>query len=417
MNQRLQHSASRLAEETAALTGVRECLRWFTSEKTWISDQQVRLCRIPAPTFFEQDRARWMAARFTELGCEVRLDGAGNVLAFPRKAAGEPYVVLSAHLDTVLAPRTPEDIVAEAGGRLRGPGVSDNGAGLAALLAVAAALWESPAIPDLHSGLLLLANVGEEGEGNLSGMRYFCHESAAGRLSEVFVVLDGPSTDHITMTALESRRFEVVFTGNGGHSWSDFGMSNPLHALIRSMSLFVEGAAGIDSATGRNSFNVGVVEGGASVNAIPSLARAKVDLRSETSAGVAQLAKCLTAAVERGVELENAAARMGRVSAETRLIGSRPGGRLAEDAPILQALLAVDSYLGLRARLDCASTDANIPLSMGKQAVSIGAGGAGGGAHTSAEWYHPAGRDLGLKRIFLTLAMLLRDPALTQETS
>jgi len=219
------------------------------------------------------------------------------------------------------------------------------------------------------------------------------------------------------MTALESRRFEVVFTGNGGHSWSDFGMSNPLHALIRSMSLFVEGAAGIDSATGRNSFNVGVVEGGASVNAIPSLARAKVDLRSETSAGVAQLAKCLTAAVERGVELENAAARMGRVSAETRLIGSRPGGRLAEDAPILQALLAVDSYLGLRARLDCASTDANIPLSMGKQAVSIGAGGAGGGAHTSAEWYHPAGRDLGLKRIFLTLAMLLRDPALTQETS
>ncbi len=417
VNQRLQNSVSRLAEETAALVGVRECLRWFSSEKAWVLDQQVRLCRIPAPTFFEQERARWMAARFKELGCEVRLDGAGNVLAFPRKAAGEPYIVLSAHLDTVLAPRTPEDIVAEAGGRLRGPGVSDNGAGLAALLAVAAALWESPALPDLHCGLLLLANVGEEGEGNLSGTRYFCHESAAGSLARAFVVLDGPATDHITTTALESRRFEVIVTGNGGHSWSDFGMGNPLHALIRSMSLFIAEAPGIDSATGRNSFNVGVVEGGASVNAIPSLARAKVDLRSETSAGVAQLVKCLTAAVERGVEMENAAARTGRVFAETRLIGSRPGGRLADSAPVLQALLAVDSYLGVRSRLDCASTDANIPLSMGKQAVSIGAGGTGGGSHTASEWYHPAGRDLGLKRVFLTLAMLLRDPELAQDAT
>ncbi|MCC7175972.1 MAG: M20/M25/M40 family metallo-hydrolase [Bryobacterales bacterium] len=407
-----QKTDERSVGEAAGLPGVRECCRWYTDHKSWINEQHLQICRIPAPTFFEQERAEWFLRRFQELGCEARLDGAGNVVARPRKAPQEPCVVVSAHLDTVLAPRVPEEIAVEAGGRLRGPGVSDNGAGLAALVAIAASLDASPAIEDLHCGLLLLANVCEEGEGNLSGMRHFCESSPDGRLARAFLVLDGPATDHITCSALESRRFEVSFTGTGGHSWSDFGTGNPVHGLARAIALFLDQAGAKCQPPSRSSFNFGVLEGGSNVNAIPSWARAKVDLRSETSKGVEELAAILAAAVEQGEEAENAAATGGRVVASRRLIGSRPGGSLPEKAPLLRYLKSVDGYLGLKARNNSASTDANIPLSKELQAVSIGAGGSGGGAHTAAEWFHPGARDLGLKRILLTLALLMRDAAL-----
>ncbi len=280
--------------------------------------------------------------------------------------------------------------------------------------------WRGRSIPPrrprgLDCGLLLLANVGEEGEGNLSGMRYFCEDSAEGADARAFIVLDGPATDHITCAALESRRFEVTITGPGGHSWSDFGAGNPVHALGRVMACFLEQ---MDSegpaASARSSYNFGLIEGGSSINSIPSSARAKVDLRSETSERAEELAALLAASVEKGAELENASATNGKVTASMRAIGARRGGRLPEDALILKALKAVDSHLGIRARTDCASTDANIPLSMGLQAVSIGAGGQGGGAHGPSEWFHPGGRDLGLKRIMLTLCLLMRNGALAR---
>lgn len=297
----LQFAGVRSVGDLAELPGVRESLRWFTEQRAWIQEQHVQVCRIPAPTFFELARADWLAARFRELGCEVRRDGAGNVAARPRKAPQEPYVVLSAHLDTVLAPRSPEEIAVESGGKLSGPGVSDNGAGLAALMAVAAALDAAPAQDDLECGLLLLGTVCEEGEGNLSGMRHFCQDSAAGRLARAFVILDGPATDHITSAALESRRFEVTFTGSGGHSWSDFGAGNPVHGLARALTFFLDQAAASRELAARSSYNVGVIEGGSGVNAIPVSARAKVDLRSEAEEAVEELANILAGAVGDGV--------------------------------------------------------------------------------------------------------------------
>jgi acetylornithine deacetylase/succinyl-diaminopimelate desuccinylase-like protein len=324
-------------------------------------------------------------------------------------------VVLSAHLDTVLAPRSPGELVVDPDGKLCGPGVADNGAGLAALLAIAAALDASPSLGELHCGLLLLANVCEEGEGNLSGMRHFCQDSRLGADSRAFVVLDGPAVDHITCTALESRRFEVTYTGPGGHSWSDFGVGNPVHALSRAVTIFLDRQAESRSLNpARSSFNFGWVEAGTSVNSIPASARAKVDLRSESSELVEELCALLASSVEGGAELENAGATGGFVAARLRAIGTRPGGRLAEDASILQFLRAVDSHLGIRSRPDCASTDANIPLSKGLQAVSIGAGGQGGGAHTPSEWFQPQGRDLGLKRVLLTIGLLMRNAALAR---
>jgi acetylornithine deacetylase/succinyl-diaminopimelate desuccinylase-like protein len=386
---------------------VREILQWFTREKQWINDIHQQVCRIPAPTFLESQRAEWFAAQMRSFGLQTRIDRAGNVLALQDAAHEGPFVAVTAHLDTVLAPRTKDDIGVAPDGKFYGPGVSDNGAGLAALLAIAKALQSVPGadFPDL----LLVANVAEEGEGNLNGMRALCKNgSTGGMLGKIrgFLVLDGATTDHITSQALGSRRFEVLFTGPGGHSWSDYGTANPVHALSRAVALFSDTRI---PANPRSSINVGVIDGGSSINAIPAQARAKVDIRSERNDRMDDLVTALNAAVEKAQDTENSRAVIGKVTGKVKEIGSRPAARLPEDSPILSYIRAVDAHLGIRSHTECASTDANIPLSLGIPAISIGAGGLGGGAHTPQEWFSPEGRDLGLKRIFLTLCLLLNE--------
>ncbi len=400
-------SPATLVGEVAELHGVRECLQWFTREKQWINDIHLQLCRVPAPTFLEQQRAEWMASQLRALGWETTIDRAGNVIASLEPLGVGPYVTLSAHLDTVLAPRSKEEITVEPDGRFRGPGVSDNGAGLAGLLAVARALKSCPSLEDLHADVLLVANVGEEGEGNLSGMRHLC--KSLGRRIAAFVVLDGATTEHITTRALGSRRLEVTFSGPGGHSWNDYGVGNPVHALCRAVALFSETRL---NGAPKSSFSVGIIEGGTSINAIPPLARAKVDIRSESNEKMEELVDLLTCAIERSQEVENQRAVGGKVTSKIREIGSRPAASLPGESPLLGYIRAVDAHLGIRSHFDCASTDANIPMSLGIPAISIGAGGQGGGAHTAQEWFKPEGRDLGLKRILLTLCLLLRDASL-----
>ena len=275
--------------ELAASAAVRAAMDWFRRERAWINEQHLKLCRVPAPTFFEQKRAEWMAERFRSLGWEAKLDRAGNVLASLPGQRDAAAVAVTAHLDTVLAPRSPEEIKVVGDGRMLGPGVADNGAGLAALLALAG-LWKAaPPVENTPLVPLLVANVGEEGEGNLSGMRYLCRPASGARL-KAFLVLDGPNTDHITCQALASRRFDVSITGPGGHSWSDYGMCNPVHALSRAVTLFTDEASVDAQASPRSSFNFGVIEGGSSINSIPSEARAKVDLRSESPERIERMA-------------------------------------------------------------------------------------------------------------------------------
>jgi di/tripeptidase len=391
--------------ETASLRGAWD---WIRRERAWIHDRHLKLCRIPAPTFFEQKRAEWMASELRALGWHARLDRAGNVVASLNGRRERSYVALTAHLDTVLAPRAGEEIRIGDDGRLMGPGVSDNGAGLAALLAIAA-VWKAaaPFDDDLPLEPLLVANVGEEGEGNLSGMRFLCRPTGIGSRIKSFLVLDGPNLDHITCQALASRRFDVSCNGPGGHSWSDSGVANPVHALSRAITLFADNAP---NGTGpRSSFNFGVVEGGSSVNSIPSTARAKVDLRSESPDRIDQMAGLLEQSLARAVETENLRASAAKITARLREIGSRPGGKLQPGSEILEIMRAIDAHLGISSRLDCASTDANIPLSMGIPAVSIGVGGQGGGAHTRSEWFHPEGREIGLRRILLAMGLLLSE--------
>jgi tripeptide aminopeptidase len=410
---------AQLAEESAVFNAC----RWFTRERAWINDRQLQLCRIPAPTFFEQQRAEWFRSQLESLHWNARMDRAGNVLATFGAGESEPSFVISAHLDTVLAPHRPEEIYYGPDGRLCGPGVSDNGSGLAALLALARVLSEMFELHELASSVLLVANVGEEGEGNLNGMRYLCRQristtlkpipaaqSATVHLASIraFIVLDGPSLDHITAQALASRRFEVSFTGPGGHSWNDYGIPNPVHALAEAVSFFVQSADSRLSGERkrRSSYNFGLIEGGTSINSIASSARAKLDLRSEEPGILEEFVTLLNSALERGLERENRGARVTRLTAKIRELGSRPGGKLAEQSPLLRTVQAVDAHLHIRSRIDCASTDANIPLSLGLPAISIGTGGQGGGAHTPQEWYQPDGRELGLRRVLLILVAL-----------
>lgn len=396
---------SAAVSEVAQIREISEALQWLTREKQWITEIQLQLCRVPAPTFLEQKRAEWMMDQFHELGWRAQLDGAGNVLASLRNGdENRPLVALTAHLDTVFAPRLKDDVYVDSDGKLRGPGVSDNGAGLAALLALARVIAICGLPEDRTADPLLVANVGEEGEGNLSGMRFLCGASKiAGRI-QAYVVLDGAHTDHVTARALGSRRFDLTFTGSGGHSWSDYGIGNPVHALARAVTLFTETKL---NGGPRCAINVGVLEGGSSVNAIASQARAKVDIRSESNERIEELVQALHTAAERAQESENQRASSGKVVARLKEIGFRPAAQLAENAPILRYIKAVDEHLGIRSTVECSSTDANVPLSLHIPAISIGAGGQGGGAHTHQEWFSPEGRDLGLKRILLLAATLL----------
>jgi tripeptide aminopeptidase len=399
----LQPATASVAD-LARSSGIRPALEWFRKERAWINEQHLKLCRIPAPTFFEQKRAEWIAESFRSLGWSVKIDRAGNVVASLAASSKDSTVAVTAHLDTVLSPRAPEDIKISGDGRMLGPGVSDNGAGLAGLLALAACWNAVGVLGNARPAPVLVANVGEEGEGNLCGMRYVCRATSS--RPRAFLVLDGPGTERITSRALACRRFDITVTGPGGHSWSDHGVANPVHMLSRAITLFNDGMLSSNAAP-RCSYNFGLIQGGNSINSIPTEARAKVDLRSENRERMEEMAALLASVVDEALSGENLRATGGRVTARVREIGSRPGGALPEGAAILGCLQAVDEYLGIRAGLDCSSTDANIPLSLGLPALSVGAGGQGGGAHTPAEWYQPEGRDLGLRRILLTLCLLL----------
>ncbi len=381
-----------------------KALEWLTKNLDWVQEQHIHITEIPAPPFREAARAAYLRKLFAAAGLKVGSDEAGNVIGERPGQDPRGIVLISAHLDTVF-PAGTDVRVRQEGALLRGPGVSDNSVGLAALVGIARALHDGKV--RTRQTILFAANVGEEGEGNLRGMRKLV-ESYRGRLRAV-IALDGPGADHVTTMALASRRFEVAVTGPGGHSWTDFGMPNPIHALSRGIARFVRIKVPEDP---RTTFNVGLIEGGRSVNSIPDRAAIKVDMRSEVEAEIDKMEAALRDAVHAGVEEEVAAARergaierngAPKIEAKFRSVGARPGGELAANSPLLAALVNADKFLGNRSRPERSSTDANLPLSLGIPAISIGGGGRGGGSHSLEEWYDSTGRELGLKRILLTL--------------
>jgi acetylornithine deacetylase/succinyl-diaminopimelate desuccinylase-like protein len=377
---------------------VKLALDWFARNRAWIDEQQIAITEIQAPPFQEAKRAARVKELFASCGLAVRTDAVGNVIGELTGQLDKELILISAHLDTVFPAGTKIKVQKE-GARLVAPGISDNGTGLAALVAVACAMSHSNVVP--KRTVYFVANVGEEGEGNLRGMRALV-EACKSSLKAV-LVLDGSSIEHVTTKALASRRLEVLITGPGGHSWSDFGLPNPINALVRSSVRFIATKV---PATPRTTFNLGQIEGGTSVNSIPHEAKLKVDLRSESEEELSRLENALRDCVLAGVrdEMESSRDRSrGKLESKVTMLGSRPGGELTSDSQLLASLRAADEIIGNTSRAERSSTDANIPLSLGIDAISIGAGGSGGGAHSLQEWYDPTNRETGLKRALLTL--------------
>ncbi len=414
----LHNSAFARVTALAELRPVHAAFAWLHGNPKTIMDWQAELVAIPAPPFGEQARSLWIAARFAETGLSSpQTDAVGNVFGWlpaatlPPESTG-PVVVLSAHLDTVFPAGTPLHPVVD-GDCIKAPGACDNGAGVAGMLAITHALIEARA--ELAAPLIFLGNVGEEGEGDLRGVRFLYRQTAlAGRIA-AHIVLDGAGAESAVTQALGSRRYRVTVTGPGGHSFTDAGTPNPIAALASALSVLAETPLPPISQEDvpRTTFNVGTIHGGTSVNSIPESAQATIDFRSTSPEQLVRLEVALHRAVEDAVDHCNARAKSqsrhdrGLLAFAIELIGDRPAAQLAADSPLQEMLLAVDRHLGLKTEQRLGSTDANIPLSLGVPALSMGAGGEGGGAHTLAEWYSAKDREIGLKRVLLlTLAMV-----------
>lgn len=395
-----QQRADHLGRELTARPDVTAALDALRVDEPRLIEDQIAICEIPAPPFKEQARAERYRDLFREIGLvNVRIDREGNVLGERPGRAPRPHVVVSAHLDTVF-PEGTDVRVKRDGSVLRGPGIADDCRGLAVVLGVARAIvrldLETPGT------ITFVGTVGEEGLGDLRGVKHLFAEELKGRVDR-FVSVDG--TGHgITHVGVGSRRYRVTFTGPGGHSFGAFGLANPVHALGRAIAR----VADFDVPTQpKTTFNVGRVGGGTSVNAIAYDAWMEVDMRSADAAALKALDARFLDAVDAALADENARwDSRGRLSVDPAVVGDRPAGSTPATSPIVRAALAVSQALGLQAGLGEGSTDANAPMALGIPAITIGGGGSATGVHSLAEAFETTNSWLGTQRALLvTLAL------------
>ncbi len=365
-------------------------------------EEQARLCEIPAPPFHEQQRGLELKRLFEELGLkQVRIDPAGNVIGVRPGKSARPNLVFSAHLDTVF-PEGTDVKVSRDGAVMKGPGIGDDCRGLAVMLSVIRALDAGHV--ETPGTITFVADVGEEGLGDLRGMKMLFHESLRGQIDQ-FVSVDGTGMG-IANIGVGSNRYRVTFKGPGGHSYGAFGMANPIQAMGRAI-------AKIDAftvpATPKTTFNVGRVGGGTSVNAIPYEAWMEVDMRSSDPASLKALDDKFHAALKEAVEEENQRwNQRGPVSVSAELVGLRPAGQTPADSPIVKTAMEVSRTLHIREELREGSTDANVPMNMGIPAITISGGGFGTGAHSLNETFDPRDSWLGTERALLLAVALAR---------
>lgn len=363
-------------------------------------DEQVRLCEIPAPPFKEGARADAYREAFTALGLKnVRIDAVGNVVGVRPGRAARPNVVLSAHLDTVF-PEGTDVRTSRSGSVIKGPGIGDDCRGLAVVLAVVRALNENRV--ETPGTLTFVGTVGEEGLGDLRGVKHLFDQEMKGRI-DAFISVDGAGHG-ITHGAVGSRRYRVTIKGPGGHSYADFGLANPAHALGRAVARIADFQVSADPKT---TFNVGRIGGGTSVNSIPFEAWMEVDMRSIDAAALAALDKRLHQALDEALadEHERSGGR-GTLQMERTLVGFRPAGRVQSSAPIVETTVAATRAVGLPVSLGEGSTDANYPISLGIPAVTLDGGGSGEGSHSLGEWFDATNAWQGTARALLVVVSL-----------
>ncbi len=393
----LSTTTSGIGEIHAALAPARERLRARDGQ---IIRSQVEIAQIPAPTGDEAERGAAVAAYFVSAGLEeVRTDDAGNVIGVRQGTSPTlAPVVLCAHLDTVFPHGTPLEVRCE-GSRFMGPGIGDNGRGLAVMIALAGAIDGSSV--RTRRPLLFAATVGEEGAGDLRGARALF--SGDGASAHAAIAIDGAGDERIVHNALGARRIRVTFRGPGGHSWAAYGISNPVHAAAATAARLSELVLPL---TPRTTLSVTRIGGGLSVNAIPEEAWLEVDLRSTSAAVLTRYTREITIAAIAGAEREDRRRARGTptLSLTIDVIGDRPCGTVPTDHPLVSTAFAATELVGRTPSSATASTDANVPIGLGIPAVAIGAGGSGGAAHTVGEWYDNADGSVGIARA-LTLAV------------
>ncbi len=364
-------------------------------------ERQMQVCGIAAPPFHETARGMELQRLFTSLGLKnVHVDKAGNVLGTRPGAARRPNLVFSAHLDTVFPDESVK--ISREGTMLKGPGIGDDCRGLAVMLATIQALDEAKV--QTPGTITFVADVGEEGLGDLRGMKALFYESMPGQIDK-FISVDGNGLD-IVNTGVGSMRYRVAFKGPGGHSYGAFGMANAIQAMGRAMAKISDFKV---PANPKTTFNVGRVGGGTSVNSIPTEAWMEVDMRSTDVAALKALDEEFLSAVHSGVDEENRRwNNRGKVSAEPELVGLRPAGQTPEASPIVQTALATSRALGFVEGLREGSTDANVPMNMHIPAITIGGGGSGSGVHTLSETFDTTDSWQGTQRAVLLAIALAR---------
>ena len=363
-------------------------------------EDQVRFCEVPAPSFKETGRGDLLKQTFQQLGLQnVRVDKAGNVLGDRPGAAPRPRFVIAAHLDTVF-PEGTDVTVKREGAVLRGPGIGDDCRGLAVLVAIIRALKQANV--QTPGSITFVADVGEEGLGDLRGMKQLFNDTMKGQIDR-FVSIDGTGVS-ITNVAVGSHRYRVTFKGPGGHSFGAFGLANPIGAMGRAIAKISDLQVPRQPKT---TFNVGRVGGGTSVNSIPFDGWMEVDMRSSDPASLAAIDAGFHKAVDSAVVEENERWGTPRMVTATKdLVGDRPAGSTPENALIVQTTLAVNRALGFAATLGEGSTDSNLPMSLKIPAVTIGGGGRGTGGHSLGEAFDATDSWQGTQRaVLLTVAL------------
>ncbi len=380
---------------------VRQALAFVARTEPATIEEQIAICEIEAPPFKEARRAADYRRRMEALGLKnIRIDSVGNVIGERPGEPGQPVIVISGHLDTVFPEGTDVRVKRE-GTLLRGPGIGDDCRGLTVVLAVARAMNDAQI--RTRGTVLFVGTVGEEGAGNLRGVRHLFERELRGRVG-YFISVDGTGYT-MTKDAVGSHRYRVAFKGPGGHSYGDFGMPNPTHALGRAIAKIADLQVPADP---KVTFSVGVVEGGSSVNAIAGEASMLVDMRSVNPAALDSLDARFQAAVRQAVAEENARwpAHPARLTVDVQSIGIRPAGTQRADAPIVRAARAAGERLGFTPAATPSSTDANIPISLGIPSLTIDAGGIGQGAHSLAESWDSKGSEKGTQwALLLVLAL------------
>lgn len=365
----------------------------------------ITLTEIEAPPFKETKRAVAFQAMLDKAGVDTSwIDEVGNVIGLLKGTEGDRVVVLDAHLDTVF-PEGTDVTVKKKGDTLYAPGIGDDTRGLAMLLAIAKSIKQAELKP--KADLWFVGSVGEEGLGDLRGVKHFFREGAP--KIDSWIAIDGGAVGRVNNAGLGSTRYKAVFKGEGGHSWGAFGLANPHHALGYAIKHFTEAAKKYTDEGPKTSFNIGRIGGGTSVNSIPFESWMEVDMRSVEANRLIKMDSIFKTSMNLAVEQYNATGIEDKIELELIKIGDRPSGELPTTTPLVQRAIAATTFFGEQPRLTRGSTNGNIPISLGIPAVTLGRGGKGGGAHSLGEWWMNTD---GVKAMKLALMITISEAGL-----